>query len=333
MSTVGRSSSHPPPAVSIVVPTRDRARLLSRLIDALECQEGAAPFELVVVDDGSKDSTAVDLERRSLGTPFELVIVGGSGPTGPGGARNRGWRKAKADRILFTDDDCVPDPGWVSALAAGLDRADVAVGRTKPPPDQLGLIGPFSSYLDMGHDGRFSTCNVGYRRGVLEQVGGFDEARFRYPNGEDTDLGLRAAKAGYTDSYEPGAVVWHDVHPSDFASYFRRIRRLDGVVALVARHPEARGLMNAGWFLRSIDKAVLIMWAALLGAAARPRRAWPRLAIVAAAAVYAWQFDRSYYRPRSAGERLTSLPLAFVGDSWAVVVMARSSLRWRTFLL
>ena len=333
MSMGGRSSSHPSPAVSIVVPTRDRAGMMSRLVDAFEAQEGAPAFELVVVDDGSRDSTADDLERRPAGSRFELVVLRSASSTGPAGARNRGWRAARADRILFTDDDCVPDPKWVSEMAAGLDGSDVVVGRTRPPVEQLGSIGPFSSYLDMDHDGRFSTCNVGYRRSVLEHLGGFDEARFRYPNGEDTDLGLRAKAAGYRDGFVAGALVWHDVHPSDFRSYLRRIRRLDGVVALVARHPEARELMNAGWFLRSVDKAVLIVWAALLAAAARPRRVLPRLLLVAAAAVYAWQFDRSYYRPRSAGERLVCLPLAFAGDSWAVLVMARSSLRWRTVLL
>ena len=334
MSAAGRSSSHPAPAVSIVVPTRDRAALVGRLVEALERQEGAPAFELVVVDDGSRDSTAAEMERRAASLlPFELVVLRSDASTGPAGARNRGWRSARAERILFTDDDCVPGRNWVARLTAGFDHADIVVGRTKPPTDQLGLIGPFSSYLDIGHDGRFSTCNVGYRRAVLEDLGGFDEERFRFPNGEDTDLGLRAKKAGFTDDFVPGALVWHDVHPSDFRSYFRRIRRLDGVVALVARHPEARGLMNAGWFLRSVDKAVFIVWAALLSAAVRPRTALPRLAVVAAAAVYAWQFDRSYYRPRSARERLKCLPLAFVGDTWTVVVMSRSSWRWRTVLL
>lgn len=333
MSTGGRPSSYPAPAVSIVVPTRDRAALVGRLVDALAAQSDAPAFEVVVVDDGSRDYTADDMERRAASCPFDLVVLRSAAATGPGGARNRGWRVARADRVLFTDDDCVPSPSWVAALAAGLDGDDVVVGRTKPPADQLGLIGPFSSYLDMGHDGRFSTCNVGYRRSVLEHLGGFDEARFRYPNGEDTDLGLRATRAGYKDGFVEGAIVWHDVHPSDFRSYFRRIRRLDGVVALVARHPEARGLMNAGWFLRSVDKAVLIVWAALLTAVARPRRILPRVLLVAAAAVYAWQFDRSYYRPRSTRERLQCLPLAFIGDTWAVAVMARSSWRWRTVLL
>ena len=287
-----------------------------------------------MVDDGSRDSTAADLERRgAAGLPFELVVLRNEASNGPAAARNRGWRAARADHILFTDDDCVPDPAWVSSLSAGLDAVDVVVGRTRPPEDQLGLIGPFSSYLDMGHDGRFSTCNVGYRRSVLEELDGFDAARFRYPNGEDTDLGLRAKKAGFVDEYVEDALVWHDVHPSDFGSYVRRIRRLDGVVALVARHPEARGLMNAGWFLRSVDKAVLIVWVALLAVAIRPRHALPRLALVAAAAVYAWQFDRSYYRPRSTRERLVSMPLALAGDSYAVTVMARSSRRWRTLLL
>lgn len=315
-----------------MIATRDRVHLVKRALDALAAQDGAPPFEVVIVDDGSRDGTATTIERLRQSSPYPLTVLRSSSPAGPAAARNLGWQAATGTSVLFTDDDCVPGGDWIRAMSHGLAEADIVVGRTRPPRAQLELRGPFSSYLDMDHDGRFSTCNVGYRRAVLDSLGGFDSEHFRYPNGEDTDLALRARKAGYTDTFAEDALVWHDVHPSDFRAHLRRVKRLDGVVALVARHPEARELLNAGWFLRSVDKAVLICWAALIGTLVRRRRSsW--LAVAVASALYVWQFGRSYYPPRSRPERLATLPLAFVSDSWAVAVMARSSLRHRTVLL
>src|SRR5580658_3258151 len=162
---------------------------------------------------------------------------------------------------------------------------------------------------------------------------GFDEVNFRYPNGEDTDLGLRAVKAGYRDAFAPDAVIWHDVGHSSFKAHFDRIERLDGLVALASLHPEAREIMECGYFLRSVDKAVFISWAAILGLLLRPRLASTRLFAALAAVLYVWQYRKWHYKARSAAELVTSIPQGFVADSWATMVMIRSSVRYRTVLL
>jgi GT2 family glycosyltransferase len=323
----------PPVRISVVVPTCNRAARMMRLIDALAAQNIGEPFEVVVVDDVSKDDTLSRLRAAAHQLPFSLVIVESAVNTGPAGARNRGWRKANGELIAFVDDDCVPDPGWLKAIADGLDGADIAIGRTRPPNDQLHLIGPFSSYLDIGHNRTYSTCNIGYRRSLLDEMDGFDEVNFRYPNGEDTDLGLRAVKAGYRDAFAPDAVIWHDVGHSSFKAHFDRIERLDGLVALASLHPEAREIMECGYFLRSVDKAVFISWAAILGLLLRPRLASTRLFATLAAVLYVWQYRKWHYKARSAAELVTSIPQGFVADSWATMVMIRSSVRYRTVLL
>jgi GT2 family glycosyltransferase len=317
--------------VSVVIPTCDRSERLIRLLRALEAQDMSEPFEVIVVDDHSRDDTLQRLRSETVES-FSLKVLASATNTGPAGARNKGWRAASGTYVAFVDDDCVPDPGWLAALTKGLEGADVAIGRTKPPDDQLHRIGPFSSYLDIAHDQSFSTCNIAYKRVVLETMGGFDEAGFIWPNGEDSDLGLRATKAGFQDHYVPDALVWHDVGASEFKPHFARIKRLDGIVALVARHPEARQNLNAGMFLRSIDKAVLIAWAAAGCLLLRPRRETRLLALIAVL-LYVWQFDRAHYKARSIEEWASAVPLGFVADSWAVVVMIRSSIRYRTLLL
>jgi GT2 family glycosyltransferase len=325
--------SEPDVRVSVVVPTCNRADRVERLLHALAAQDLDEPFEVVVVDDASIDNTVHRLESFITTLDLPVVLVASTANTGPAGARNRGWHRARGDLVAFTDDDCVPDPGWLRGLVTVLDRADVVVGRTRPPDEQLDRIGPFSNYLDLEHNRSFSTCNVAYRREVLEKLDGFDDVAFIWPNGEDTDLGLRAVKAGFRDEYVEGALVWHDVGASDFRRHLRRIRRLDGIVTLVARHPEARGMIGAGRFLRSVDKAVLVTWAAGGALAAQPRRKVTRVGAVLAGLVYVWQFRRCHYPARSTGELILAIPLGYVADSWTVVVMARSSLRHRTMLL
>ena len=319
--------------VSVVVPTCNRSQRAVRLLEALAKQDLDEPFEVVVVDDRSRDDTVERLGAMTSSLPYRLRVVTSVKNTGPAGARNRGWQAAVAPFVVFTDDDCVPDAGWLRALVAGLEQADIAVGRTRPPVDQLQNIGPFSHYLDMDHNQSFSTCNIGYRRTVLEAMDGFDAEGFAWPNGEDTDLGLRALKAGFSDDFVPDALMWHDVEPSSFRTHYRRVPRLDGIVAMVARHPETRAYMNAGWFLRSVDKAVLVAWAAAASLAVRPRSPLARLFGVVAVILYIWQFNKAYNRARSVGEWAAAVPLGFVADSRTVLVMMRSSVRHRTVLL
>src|SRR5262249_5079209 len=113
------------PAVSIVVPTRDRRVLLGALLDALQA-DAAADRELIVGDDGSRDGTADDLARPAATGRRAHV-----GPPGVGlaAARNAGLARARADVVAFTDDDCVIPPRWSAALAGRLDASEaVAVG-------------------------------------------------------------------------------------------------------------------------------------------------------------------------------------------------------------
>jgi GT2 family glycosyltransferase len=330
--------------LAVVIPTRDRASRLARLLTALAAQDIGESFEVIVIDDGSKDDTMARATAMATNAPFHLSILtttatttttAATSPTGPAAARNQGWRATKAEVVAFTDDDCVPDPAWLRTLTEPLlsDGADIAVGRTKPPADQLERIGPFSSYLDIGHDKSFSTCNIAYRREVLEHTDGFDADAFRWPNGEDTDLGLRAVKAGFHDTEVEDALVLHDVGPSDFAVHLSRVPRLEGLVALVARHPEARDNLNAGLFLRSVDKAVLLTWVVALNLILRRRSRPGWLWLLTASVLYVWQFTKSHYPPRTPGEWAVSVPLAFVADTFATAVMIRSSLEYRTILL
>ena len=103
-------------------------------------------------------------------------------------------------------------------------------------------IGPFSRTMAVLEElGYYETCNIGYRRSVLEGLDGFDE-QFRHPFGEDTDLAWRAREGGATTRFAPEALVYHEVWPGTLRSTLRDLRRREGIVQCAQRHPTARPL-------------------------------------------------------------------------------------------
>jgi glycosyltransferase involved in cell wall biosynthesis len=196
-------------AISVVVPTRDRAGRLEALLDALGRQTLQADrFEVVVVDDLSSDSTPAVL----AGAGERVHAVRGRG-AGPAAARNDGWRQARGEIVAFTDDDCEPDPGWLEALLAALGDGEnaFAQGPTRPIERERHLLEGFARTKEIEALGPwFQTCNMAYPRSLLERLGGFDES-FRRPFGEDADLAWRAIEAGAEPRFASDAVVHHAV--------------------------------------------------------------------------------------------------------------------------
>jgi glycosyltransferase involved in cell wall biosynthesis len=330
------------PAVSIVVATKDRAPRVLRLLDALADQQDAPDFDVVVVDDGSTDGTASRVTEHAAGLPYDVTVLSQERSTGPAGARNVGWRAARADRIAFTDDDCVPTPRWLATLTAALDDADVAAGPTTYPADQADRRGTWSYWMeDDGTAGQYSTCNIAYRREALAAVDGFDAEGFtalgesgaRCINGEDTDLAWRAIEAGYRTTVAFDAVVHHDVFPSDWHQYVRNARRLEGLVLLIKKHPHLRAHFGREWFWNTEHAAVIAVAGALVAMTSRRMRPLATVGLVGAVAWYTRLFRRFRRPPTGRGGYVVAVPLGLIADGYATLVMARSSFRYRTLLL
>src|SRR5204862_3330935 len=142
------------------------------------------------------------------------------------------------------DDDCIPDPNWVTAMVGALQHVDVVQGATMPDPVRFAGSGPFARRMCIEKwSGHFETCNVGYRRAVIERLDGFDE-QFRRPWCEDVDLGYRAVEAGADTAFVGEALVIHDVeHTTTLADYRNLLRdRLRKVFTprLTRLHPRYR---------------------------------------------------------------------------------------------
>jgi glycosyltransferase involved in cell wall biosynthesis len=322
------------PTLAVVVATHGRAHLLPRLVAALESQRDAPPFELVIVDDGSPDDTWAILTHLSRRSSINLRPIRLLRNRGPATARNIGWRSSSADFIAFTDDDCSPEPDWLAAIADGLRSAGLVQGRTVPDPEQLEHTGPFSRTLSIDcEDGFYQTCNVGYRRELLERSGGFEEA-FRFPAGEDTDLAWRVKADGAMTAFRADAVVRHDVRPSDLLVAIRDSWRWQSVALAISRHPELRNLLPSKYVWRHAHQYAALALGGLGLVAAVPRSRAARLAALALAAPYVnYRAVKAPLPTAGPRRRWALLPAAFAVDTAEVVACLVGSARHRTFVL
>lgn len=225
--------------VSVVVPTYNRPAQLERCLAALLAQDiEPAAYEVIVADDAACDAT-----RRQVCCHAERVRASGhwlryqpvTGRHGPAAARNAGWRAAEGAIIAFTDDDCLPAPGWLRAgLAACLNGAEGASGRVVVPLPRR----PTDYERDAANLVRssFVTANCFYRRDTLAAVGGFDE-RFTAAWREDSDLYFTLLRRHARLVEAPDAVVVHPVRPARWGVSLSQQRKSLFNALLYKKHP------------------------------------------------------------------------------------------------
>jgi GT2 family glycosyltransferase len=330
--------------ISVVVATRNRAGRLRALLDSLAAQEGP-PQEVIVVDDASTDETPAVIAAVSSTRASQAAKGGGSAhaasrgngggavqgirmpmQSGAGAARNTGWRAGSGELVVFIDDDCVAQPGWLAALHAAHDRDPEAVvqGRTEVDPREAHRLGAFTrSQVVSGPGPWLQSCNIAYPRALLERLGGFDES-FHTTPGEDTDLGWRAIEAGTRVVYEPAAVNWHGVHEPGALGLIRTSQRWAGAVRNVRNHPQLRSALHRGVFWKVAHERLLLAAAGVLIARKAPAVA------LAAALPYLALHRREH--GSLAGTAL-ALPAHVALDGAEVVAMLRGSASARTLVL
>jgi glycosyltransferase involved in cell wall biosynthesis len=178
------------PAVSIVVPTRDRGDYLRVALESLAAQDFDEPYEAIVVDDASDEP----VEHAGV------RVIRQDSPRGPNAARNAGIELAQSDLIALIDDDVYAPPRWLRALVDGARRhpdAAVVGGPIRarfegPTPRGCGREQPPITTLDLGADDVETrlvwSANMALRRDAFELAGPFDES---FSTGGDEEEWLR----------------------------------------------------------------------------------------------------------------------------------------------
>ncbi|MCI4352449.1 MAG: glycosyltransferase [Thermoplasmata archaeon] len=256
---MGSSPPNAPPFVSIVITVRNEAPHLPELLDSLLRQ--APPFEIVLVDARSHDGTPALAKEYARRHPDRVRVFERSGSRGIG--RNEGARRARAPWLAFIDGDCSAHSDWLAQLRSGLADSPVAAGRTI-------VVGP-PAYANLervelyqgGNDVTFPSCNLGYRRSLFLQLGGFDP---RFITAEDIDLNLRAVQVGARIQYVPGAVVYHRTRPTWFRFLYQAFWNGYGRKQLTEKH----GTLWGNYRFRRLlhGQRSVLSWARLVAALA-----------------------------------------------------------------
>lgn len=320
------------PRVSVVVATHNRAERLETLLGSLRQQTlPAAVFEVVVVDDGSRDETAEVLSRERARGDLQMTVLRNAAAGGPAAARNAGLRAARAPVVAFVDDDCVALPRWLEAGVEALEANPNAIvqGPVVPNPAEAHLIGPFARSVNVKSlTPYFQAGNVFYPRSLLDRVDGFDEVGFA-ARGEDSDLGWRAVAAGGVPIFVEEAAVYHAVIVLGPLGRLRHESRWGTIVKAYARHPELRRAdLDRRFFWRGHYLLVRALVALFLprrvaGVSLLPLRRWLAL-----------PYLRQLWRRRGLERaRTLQLPYLVLCDLVELYAIGRAAIRYRTPML
>ena len=242
------------PYFSVVIPTYNRLDMLQRVLDALDAQIDAPDFEVIVINDGSKDDTERVISQRK-GITFRTQPN-----SGPGRARNFGVSLAKGTFVVFIGDDTVPEPRFLSEHArihreSNDDRLVACLGYTGWPRtervtafmDYINDYGLQFGYKLIKHGAVvpfnfFYTSNISIDRELLVEQP-FDTT-FPSAAWEDIELAYRLDAKGLKIHYNERAVTRH-YHQMNVDSFARRQYTVGKSGAIFYRkHPELGGFLG-----------------------------------------------------------------------------------------
>ncbi|HUD70031.1 MAG TPA: glycosyltransferase [Acidimicrobiales bacterium] len=304
----------PDPAISVVIPTKDRPALLERCVAGVlaACDATGRRCELLVVDDGSAPPVAAVRDER--------VRVLRTTGVGPSRARNLGIAGATAPVVAFTDDDVEVDVRWLAEALETLESFPAAAGvtgRTDSP-----TFDPLYEHSVFDHDGgSYLTCNVAYRASALRAVGGFDR-QFPHAAHEDRDLAWRVRSSVGDVRFNPAMRVVHPGRPFGARQWDRRGRLVVDDWLLLRRFPDAKAsrLPVRVAPLASMLRRWRTIASAEGGIDGSPRRAarWARLAagqLAVAGWVTAtqWRHHKDRSTAPAPGLERPALRIAYVG--------------------
>jgi len=222
------------PRISVVVCSYNGARTIGETCDGLAHLD-YPDYEVIVVDDGSRDATAAIARKYSA----RVIRTENNGLSN---ARNTGMAAATGEIVAYLDDDAVPDPHWLQYIAATFMTTDfVGVGGPNIAPPGDGMIAecvdnapgnPVHVLVSDREAEHIPGCNMAFRKAALEAIGGFDgQCRIA---GDDVDVCWQLQARGWKIGYSPAAMVWHH-RRNRVQTYWRQQKGYGEAEALLER--------------------------------------------------------------------------------------------------
>jgi glycosyltransferase involved in cell wall biosynthesis len=228
--------------ISVVVTVKNESQNMEDLLDSLVLQEG--PIEVLIIDAASTDGTQEIVKRYQKRYPF---IVLHQYAAQRGESRNKGIQMATGSIVAFIDGDCIANPFWAKEIRKTLEKEDVVGGKTiamgYEPFKMLGRVEVYHKGIDI----TFPSCNLAYKKKVLEEIGGFDP---RFVTAEDVDMNYRAVESGYRIVENRKMVVYHKERSTVFAFFKQAFWNGFGRKQLTMKHGSLWGSYNPGEMLQ-----------------------------------------------------------------------------------
>lgn len=237
---------------SIIIPVYNRPDEVDELLQSLT-EQSFKDMEVIIVEDGSSQPCENVVHRYASKLPLRYYTKENSGP---GQTRNFGAEHSQGEFLIFLDSDCVLPPDFLKEVDAELCRkeCDAWGGPDRAhdsfTPVQKAISYSMTSFITTGGirggkkqmDKKFypRSFNMGIRRSLYRQLGGFSSMRF----GEDIDLSLRIYKSEASCRLFPEAWVWHK-RRTDFKKFFKQVHN-SGIarINLMKRHPGSLKLVH-----------------------------------------------------------------------------------------
>jgi glycosyltransferase involved in cell wall biosynthesis/exo-beta-1,3-glucanase (GH17 family) len=227
------------PTLTVIVCAYNAAATINECLSNL-CALDYPGLEVVVVDDGSTDSTP-EIARRYPRARLLTIEHAGLAT-----ARNAGYAAATGDVVAYLDADAYPTREWPYYLVLGLDGPIVAGagGPNVPPPTdgtggQIVARAPGGPVHVLFTDDRAEHvpgCNMAFWKNMLAETGGFDP--IYTAAGDDVDICWKVLDRGWEIGFHPAAQVWHHRRPG-LRQYLRQQKGYGRAEALVEqRHPD-----------------------------------------------------------------------------------------------
>lgn len=249
--------------LSVIIPCFNAEDTIAVQLEALASQRWAEPWEVIVSDNGSTDSTLSILKRYAKRLP-NLCIVDSSDRPGAAHARNVGALAAAGEVFAFCDADDEVAPGWLAAIGDALSEYDFVASRfetkklnkpqilkTRVGGQQVGLQEyTYPPYLP--HSGG---SGLGVKRALHEQIDGFDETMLRL---HDTDYCWRIQLAGTALHFVSNAVI-HIRFPDTISAKCRQTLVWGEYNVLLYKKYRAFGMPKLSW-KSSVKKWIYLLW-------------------------------------------------------------------------